>query len=190
MVATMRKLRAGCIAIGALGAPIAALVLAIGCGGGPARAVSGPGDASAGGATSSGDGGPKTPDDAASSSLDADAPPFDASTSAMGATALDGGGVEFRVWAPSADGVSVQGDFAGKPIHLAEDDSGVFSAIVASAQVGQSYSYLVESGGKSLERLDPYARDLNGNEAVIVDPRTYPWKSPAFVMPPKNESVV
>jgi 1,4-alpha-glucan branching enzyme len=161
---------------------------ALGCGGGgSARAVSG-GDGSATGAPGAEDGGAGPPD--ATTQVGDAGPTAPATVVALGATALDGGGVEFRVWAPNADGVSVKGAFAAQPIALAEDDGGVFDVVVDAAQVGQAYSYVVKSGGQELERLDPHARDLNGSQGVIVDPRAYAWKAPAFTMPPKNESVI
>jgi 1,4-alpha-glucan branching enzyme len=119
------------------------------------------------------------------------APPLPAPPSGggLGATPLADGGVLFGVWAPNATGVDVEGTFASQPIPLVAGDGGIFAGTVASAAVGDSYSYAIHTSSGVLQRLDPRARDLDGKDAVVVDPRSYPWTTP-FTMPPKNEVVV
>jgi 1,4-alpha-glucan branching enzyme len=108
---------------------------------------------------------------------------------ALGANVGDGG-VTFRVWAPGASGVDVAGDFGAQAVALAAEDGGTFAATVASAQAGQAYHFVVHDGATPLTRTDPRARQVSGTSAVIVDPRTYPWTSPAFTLAPKNAVVV
>ena len=107
----------------------------------------------------------------------------------LGATPLEDGGVLFGVWAPNATGVDVEGTFAAQPVPLVAEDGGIFVGSVAAAAVGDSYSYTLHTSSGVLQRLDPRARDLDGNRAVVVDPRTYSWTTP-FAMPPKNEVVI
>ncbi len=108
----------------------------------------------------------------------------------LGATVLDDGGVSFGVWAPSATGVDVEGTFAPTPVTLTAVDGGIFEGRVAAARAGDSYRYRIHSGTALLDRLDPRARDVDGGAAVIVDPRAFPWSTPPFAMPPKNESIL
>src|SRR5438876_748142 len=54
---------------------------------------------------------------------------------AMGATVIDDGGVAFRVWAPHANGVDVEGAFTAQPIALEAEDGGTFAGVVRDAHV-------------------------------------------------------
>jgi 1,4-alpha-glucan branching enzyme len=171
-------------------------IAALGCGDSTVTAPrsSAPADASFpfDDASAHADGDTYAPSDAASDARDGALPvlPPPPSGAQMGATVKDDGGVAFRVWAPHASGVDVEGAFAAQPVALDAEDGGTFAGVVRAAEVGQSYRYIVHNGGASLPRLDPRAREIAGGDAVIVDPRTFPWASPAFTMAPKNASVV
>jgi 1,4-alpha-glucan branching enzyme len=111
----------------------------------------------------------------------------------MGAVPFDGG-VTFRVWAPNAQGVSVTGSFcnwdaAGEP--LAGEDSGTWSADVASARPGDEYRLLVRAG-EELPRLDPRARQLTNSvgNAVVYDPAAFDWGAGEFHIPDWNDLVI
>ena len=71
-------------------------------------------------------------------------------------------GVYFAVWAPSADYVSVVGDFnhydsAAHPLQLRGDGSGVWEGFVPGAGHGDTYKYHIGNGGSVHEKSDPYA---------------------------------
>jgi 1,4-alpha-glucan branching enzyme len=85
---------------------------------------------------------------------------------------LDGvNGVYFGVWAPSARGVSVVGDFNGwdrrrHPL-TGRGHFGVYEGFVAEAQLGDRYKFSIETaGGEIVERADPFAKRTE------VPPRT------------------
>ena len=79
----------------------------------------------------------------------------------MGATPY-AGGVTFRVWAPFAYAVQVEGDFtnwtAGTPLFT--ESNGYWSADVDGATVGQQYRFLITNAasGNLLTHVDPYSR--------------------------------
>src|SRR5450755_2368196 len=80
-----------------------------------------------------------------------------------------GGGTAFRVWAPSAVGVAVTGDFTG------------WSA-GGLALASQAYLYLITNGSGVLPpRVDPYARQVVNDDqglatqAVIYDEGAFDW---------------
>lgn len=104
------------------------------------------------------------------------------------------GGVEFRVWAPNAKAVAVAGEAAGpsgrRELAL-EAGTGMWAARIDGARAGQRYHYAITAqDGTELARVDPRARMISGSESVIVDPRTYPWKSKPFTPPAREAAVV
>lgn len=111
----------------------------------------------------------------------------------LGAT-TGSSGVTFRVWAPSAKAVAVQGDFGSAPVamtSLAPASPGVWAVQVPTAQVGQRYRYQVTApDGRVLPRIDPYGRRVQDGQSVIVDPAAYVWTSAPYVRPGKNQLVV
>ena len=111
----------------------------------------------------------------------------------MGATPYEGG-VEFRVWAPNAKAVAVVGDAAGAAARrelTLEAGTGMFAARVDGAHAGQRYHYAITTqDGAEVARVDPRARMIDGNESVVVDPRTYAWRSKPFTPPAREASVV
>jgi maltooligosyltrehalose trehalohydrolase len=105
---------------------------------------------------------------------------------ALGATPLDGGLVEFRVWAPDAGEVRVR--VGGEEHALDGPDGGVFQARIAAA-AGEDYVYLF--GNHALP--DPASRHqpegLRGPSRV-VDPRAFAWTDAAFAPRPLHEQVI
>ena len=91
----------------------------------------------------------------------------------LGATLLPGeAGVAFRVWAPSADAVSVVGEFndwrdSARP--LARDAHGVWSGTAPEARAGHEYRYALRRGENKFTRIDPRALKVtrsDGNGVV------------------------
>jgi 1,4-alpha-glucan branching enzyme len=103
------------------------------------------------------------------------------------------GGVTFRVWAPNAASVFVEGDFnswsqTANP--LVSEGDGNWSNDAAGAIVGQTYRYVISSPGfATVTRRDPYSRvvteaDYNLGNSIIYDTSAYQWTSPPFTAPP------
>ena len=110
----------------------------------------------------------------------------------VGATPYEGG-TEFRVWAPNAKAVAVAGEAAGggRRELVLEAGTGMFAARIDGAKAGQRYHYVItKPDGTEVTRVDPRARMIDGNESVIVDPRSYAWKSKPFTPPAREASVV
>ncbi|MBO4262341.1 MAG: 1,4-alpha-glucan branching protein GlgB [Clostridia bacterium] len=91
-------------------------------------------------------------------------------------------GMVFRVWAPSAAAVFVEGDFNGWDRSLGKmkklSDSGIFELFVSGAKYGDKYKYIVRSRAGEVEKADPYAffnEDLPGHASVIYDIDNYEW---------------
>ncbi|MGZ5004963.1 MAG: alpha-amylase family glycosyl hydrolase, partial [Chthoniobacterales bacterium] len=103
------------------------------------------------------------------------------------------GGVTFRVWAPNASSVRVGGQFnnwsgTANPL-VKEGSSGVWSADVAGAQVGQEYKYVIN--GTTWKR-DPRSRKVvsSGSNSIIYDPNAFSWLGDSISTPPLKDAVV
>lgn len=114
--------------------------------------------------------------------------------SGMGALPRDRG-VDFRVWAPNAAGVSVYGSFNDwrKPgVPLAREDGGCWSGWSADAKAGDAYKFILrDQAGNELVKHDPHARmiDPQQNNSVIYRD-VFDWQGDAFVPPALNELVI
>lgn len=110
----------------------------------------------------------------------------------LGATPMPGG-VDFRVWAPNAKNVIVVGEAAGTSgrFELAKEDGALFGGHVEGARAGQRYRFeITGADGETLLRIDPRARALEDGQSVVVDPRTYRWRSKPLLPPPRERSVI
>jgi len=120
----------------------------------------------------------------------------------MGSTPYPGG-VTFRVWAPDADAVTVEGDFnnwsqTANP--LVAEGNGDWSVDVPGAVAGQNYSYVITSPGFATQiRRDPYCRLVAGSNyppnsptgySIIYDVNAYQWQSPPFTAPPAKQLMI
>lgn len=111
-----------------------------------------------------------------------------ASAAPMGA-ALTGSGASFRIWAPSAHAVSVQGSWSAKPSALSSEcGSEVFSTLVSGPRAGDTYLFLVDGAAV----IDPRARQLAApaGPGVLVDPAAFAWKTAAFTPPALRKAIV
>jgi 1,4-alpha-glucan branching enzyme len=104
------------------------------------------------------------------------------------------GGTAFRVWAPFADQVHVFGTFnnwseTANP--LVDEGPGYWSTDVPGAQAGDEYKFLIVNGDETLERIDPYARDVTSSTgcSVIHDP-DFDWGVADYHTPPWHETVI
>jgi 1,4-alpha-glucan branching enzyme len=135
------------------------------------------------------------PADAGSAHEGADATPEPELDAGLGAT-VHPGGVTFRVWAPEAASVFVEGDFDGwSPTAdaLAPEGDGTFGGDVAGATVGQAYAYAITSAdGTVVTRIDPRARQITSSHGhgIIVDGRGYAWQTSDFVPPDPLDTII
>ena len=105
-------------------------------------------------------------------------------------------GVSFRVWAPYADSVNVEGDFnewSATATPLAKEGNGFWCKDVAGATVNQKYDYVISSAkfGK-VTRRDPNSRIVSSawGNSITYDPTVYVWHDQGFVAPPLNQLVI
>jgi len=100
-------------------------------------------------------------------------------------------GVNFAVWAPNAQTVSVIGDFNGwqhaaHPMHLRHIDLGAWECFIPGLQIGALYKYAVYSRYNNYvaEKSDPYgfAAELRPKTASIVaDIHQHRWQDEAWM---------
>jgi 1,4-alpha-glucan branching enzyme len=100
------------------------------------------------------------------------------------------GGVTFRLWAPHATAATVVGSFAASPATMMPLAAGLFEANVTGAKAGDSYHFTLADGTGTLDRTDPYCRQLSGSDCVVVDPAAYAWHTPTFTRAPRNSTIV
>ena len=88
---------------------------------------------------------------------------------------MPGGGATFRVWAPRATAVYLNGVFGGvarsgqtDDLLLSKDASGHWSGFLGSAGDGDLYHFQVNgpAGGTNGPKRDPYARELANDKRV------------------------
>lgn len=128
----------------------------------------------------------------------------------MGATLLSGQGLPgpgatFRVWAPRASAVYLNGVFNGTPrtgqtpdLLFAKDANGYWSGFLPDAAEGDTYLFYVVGPGSSGTKRDPYARELANDPAtpfpicpaIIRSANAYPWHDAAFRTPDFADMVV
>jgi 1,4-alpha-glucan branching enzyme len=123
----------------------------------------------------------------------------------MGANLVPGGGATFRVWAPRATEVYLNGVFGGvarsgqtDDLLLSKDANGYWSGLLNSAGDGDLYHFWVngpEGGTKGFKR-DPYARELAHDKpfpncsCIIRAGDAYPWHDASFVTPDFSNMIV
>lgn len=100
-------------------------------------------------------------------------------------------GVNFAIWAPNAQTVSVIGDFNGwqhaaHPMHLRHIDLGVWECFIPGLQIGALYKYAVYSRYNNYvaEKSDPYgfAAELRPQTASIVAAiHRHQWQDEAWM---------
>ena len=97
-------------------------------------------------------------------------------------------GVWFAVWAPSATGVSVVGDFndfaPGRHLMVSLGSTGVWSCFVGGAVVGQCYKFAVTGpNGLTLEKADPMARatEVPPRTASVIEQSSYEWNDADWI---------
>ena len=92
-------------------------------------------------------------------------------------------GVNFAVWAPNAEGVSVVGDFNGwdgrSHRMLKRIPSGIWELFIPGIRAGDNYKYRVHHQGTHSDRCDPYgfgAEVPPRTASRVVDLSSYQWR--------------
>ncbi len=111
----------------------------------------------------------------------------------MGAI-LGENGVTFRVWAPHAKALFVTGtfnDWQPDADKLDAEENGYWAGRVADAEAGDEYKFVIKSGEHTLQRIDPYARQVTNSvgNGVVLDPN-FDWGADDFQAPAWNEMVI
>ena len=120
----------------------------------------------------------------------------------MGATLINGGAT-FRVWAPRALHVYLNGIFAGvvaqgqtTDLEMVTDGAGYWTGFVAGASDGDLYRFYVVGVGSKGYKRDPYAREMARDapfpncSCVIRSVTSYPWHDAAFITPDFSNMIV
>ncbi len=105
----------------------------------------------------------------------------------FGAQLAEDGTARFRIWAPSAEAVTLELDGAPTPMQAESDGWFVAEQPVAA---GARYLYRLPDG---LGVPDPAARQQAGDvhdPSAVVDPRSYRWANPGWMGRPWHEAVI
>ncbi len=125
------------------------------------------------------------------------------SATPMGASLVPGVGTTFRVWAPRATSVYLNGTFGGvaqtgqtDELLMSNDGTGYWSGFWTQAQEGDLYHFWVNGTGSSGYKRDPYARQL-ANDApfptcscIVRAGTAYPWHDASFVTPDYTNMII
>jgi 1,4-alpha-glucan branching enzyme len=101
---------------------------------------------------------------------------------------------QFRVWAPFAAQVAIQGTATNDQIILMKNEAdGYWSVSLKEVEPGQNYVFLITTpDGRTLARNDPRAAQLttsDGGASVITDP-SFDWQNDAFSPPPPHKQII
>ncbi|MBW8065805.1 MAG: 1,4-alpha-glucan branching protein [Ferrovum sp.] len=113
------------------------------------------------------------------------------------------GGATFKVWAPRATAVYLNGCFAGVSYDrqtpdrlLSKDIAGYWTGFQAGAADGDSYRFWVNGTGKNGYKRDPYAAELGPSAAfpncfaILRRTGSYPWHDAGFRTPDFSDIVI
>jgi 1,4-alpha-glucan branching enzyme len=122
-------------------------------------------------------------------------------TTPTGATMLPGG-ASFRVWAPRATAVYLNGIFGGAVYDkqtddrlLCKDASGYWTGFQAGARDGDQYRFWVVGTGSSGYKRDPYARELApagfpACNSIVRASDAFPWHDASFRTPDFSDMTI
>jgi 1,4-alpha-glucan branching enzyme len=119
----------------------------------------------------------------------------------IGATIVPGGAT-FRVWAPRATAVYLNGVFGGITCDQQTDDRllvndgvGYWTGFQPGAQDGDQYRFWITGTGSAGYKRDPYARELSPDGfpncfAILRPAAGYPWHDSGFRAPDFSDMVI
>src|SRR6266446_3383000 len=111
-------------------------------------------------------------------------------------------GATFRVWAPEAKAVYLNGNFDGQTHDkqtvdrlLGKDGHGYWTGYQDGARDGDLYRFWVQGEGSSGYKRDPYARELDPKGfpncfSILRAADSFPWHDQDFVTPDFSDMVV
>lgn len=107
------------------------------------------------------------------------------------------GGATFRVWAPEAQSVTLQGTFNNWTDQaLQSEGNGYWQTFGAGAKEGDHYKFYVRGHGSVGYKRDPYARALSyeppwpRSNCLITNPGSFPWHDAGFRTPPFENFII
>lgn len=110
---------------------------------------------------------------------------------------LHADGAEFRVWAPFATNVKLMvpflGVYDGSNVHdMLNENDGYWSVFVKTAEAGQNYKFLIDTGHELLQRNDPRGRMLTSSEngVSVIAATDFEWGDDVFMPVPKEQQVL
>ena len=111
----------------------------------------------------------------------------------MGAN-LIANGATFKVWAPHATSVLVQGNFnlaSDEQGRLNKDALGYWSGFVPGVENGHHYKFYIDGEAGPGWKRDPYARELQEPTwQCVVRKDDFPWHNTGFVTPPFHHFII
>jgi 1,4-alpha-glucan branching enzyme len=114
-------------------------------------------------------------------------------------------GATFKVWAPGAQGVYLNGTFGGNNrwkqdadpgLLLQKDNAGYWAGFLPRAGEGDPYKFYVVGTGSRGYKRDPYARELTFDppfphaNCLLREPGRYPWHDQGFVTPDFSNMII
>ncbi|GAB3280593.1 alpha-amylase family glycosyl hydrolase [Larkinella harenae] len=104
-------------------------------------------------------------------------------------------GVFYRVWAPHAEQVFVQGSFnnwEAPGIQLASEGEGKWSGLVAESQEGDEYKFVLTTPYGEFSRNDPYALKVTNSSgnSVVYNHDVFDWEDTRFCIPTWQQLVI
>jgi 1,4-alpha-glucan branching enzyme len=120
----------------------------------------------------------------------------------MGANII-AGGATFRVWAPKAEAVYLNGTFSGverkgqlAELSLVRGPNNYWAGFLPGVKDGDLYSFLIVGEGSTGLKRDPYAREMALDKpfpecsCVVRATSGYPWHDGAYVTPDYSNMIV
>jgi maltooligosyltrehalose trehalohydrolase len=93
----------------------------------------------------------------------------------IGAEVQPGGGVHFRLWAPTRRRVEVVLEPGGEVVPLEAEGGGYWSALAPGARAGQRYRYRVDGEGPFPDPASRFQPEGPHAPSEVIDPASFAW---------------